>query len=77
MVSRVRKGRKLGDREPMPGPKEPTDVSSPPLDETTSGAIRYMTSADLFGGATEVVIEHGRHRYRLTTTSRGGLILFK
>jgi len=66
----------------MPGQKDPKD-GSPPLDEpptaepTTSSAVRYMSSADLFGGAAEVVIEHGPHRYRLKTTSRGGLILSK
>jgi hemin uptake protein HemP len=72
----------LGDLA-MPGGKEPIDGGVPPLDETpaaeptTSSAVRYMTSADIFGSATEVVIEHGHHRYRLKMTSRGGLILFK
>jgi len=34
-----------------------------------------VRSADLFGNAREVVIEHEHHRYRLKMTSRGGLIL--
>ena len=42
-----------------------------------SGAVRHVRSADLFGNAREVVIEHGHHRYRLKMTSRGGLILNK
>jgi hemin uptake protein HemP len=39
--------------------------------------VRYVSSVDLFGGASEVVIEHAHHRYRLKMTSRGGLILNK
>jgi len=42
-----------------------------------SSAVRHVRSADLFGGAREVVIEHEHHRYRLKMTSRGGLILNK
>jgi hemin uptake protein HemP len=42
-----------------------------------SGAVRHIRSADLFGNAREVVIEHEHHRYRLKMTSRGGLILNK
>jgi hemin uptake protein HemP len=65
----------------MPGQNEPIDDGIPPLDETPAAepttSVRYMSSADLFGSATEVVIEHGPHRYRLKTSSRGGLILFK
>lgn len=42
-----------------------------------SSAVRHIRSADLFGNAREVVIEHEHHRYRLKMTSRGGLILNK
>jgi len=42
-----------------------------------SSAVRHVRSADLFGNAREVVIEHEHHRYRLKMTSRGGLILNK
>jgi hemin uptake protein HemP len=42
-----------------------------------SGGIRYVSSADLFAGAREVVIQHEHHRYRLKITSRGGMILNK
>lgn len=40
-------------------------------------APRRMTSADLFGGAREVVIEHDAEAYRLRWTSKGKLILTK
>ena len=52
-------------------PAQPTPAAQP------SSAVRHVRSADLFGGAREVVIEHEHHRYRLKMTSRGGLILNK
>jgi hemin uptake protein HemP len=39
--------------------------------------IRYVSSAELFAGAREVVIQHDHHRYRLKITSKGGMILNK
>jgi len=51
----------------------PGDAATPPV----SDAVRHVRSADLFGNAREVVIEHEHHRYRLKMTSRGGLILNK
>jgi len=66
------------------GGKEPQGSSGGRSLETASAsavkpdsAVRYVRSADLFGGAREVVIEHEHHRYRLKMTSRGGLILNK
>jgi hemin uptake protein HemP len=69
----------------MSGEPERREPGDRPLDEikpaaavpTTDSAVRHVSSVDLFGGATEVVIEHARHRYRLKMTSRGGLILSK
>ncbi|HZF37103.1 MAG TPA: hemin uptake protein HemP [Candidatus Angelobacter sp.] len=61
-------------------PRSPTTSSQGPSAAPTSeasGAVRHVRSADLFGNAREVVIEHEHHRYRLKMTSRGGLILNK
>ena len=41
------------------------------------GDVRYVSSAELFAGAREVVIQHEHHRYRLKITSKGGMILNK
>lgn len=41
------------------------------------GDVRYVSSAELFAGAREVVIQHEQHRYRLKITSKGGMILNK
>lgn len=41
------------------------------------GGIRHVSSAELFAGAREVVIQHEHHRYRLKITSKGGMILNK
>ena len=38
---------------------------------------RTLSSADLFSGAKEVVIDHQGERYRLRCTSKGKLILTK
>ena len=43
----------------------------------TEGDVRYVSSAELFAGAREVVIQHDHHRYRLKITSKGGMILNK
>ncbi|BBL72724.1 hypothetical protein MoryE10_33300 [Methylogaea oryzae] len=45
--------------------------------EPRSGLRRRLSSAELFGGAREVVIEHGGDEYRLRVTSNGKLILTK
>jgi hemin uptake protein HemP len=62
-----------------PRGKEPGDGKDRAQDAPTAnaGAVRHVRSADLFGDAREVVIEHEHHRYRLKMTSRGGLILNK
>jgi hemin uptake protein HemP len=60
-----------------PARREPGDR---PLDEIKpAAAVRRLAREQRrpLGGATEVVIEHAHHRYRLKMTSRGGLILSK
>ncbi|MCI0733027.1 MAG: hemin uptake protein HemP [Methylococcaceae bacterium] len=44
---------------------------------TTAARRPYLRSADLFGGAREVVIEHAGEEYRLRLTRQGKLILTK
>jgi len=58
-------------------PLEPTAATGSSTPAEASSAVCHIRSADLFGNAREVVIEHGHHRYRLKMTSRGGLILNK
>jgi len=43
----------------------------------SDASTRYVSSAELFAGAREVVIQHEHHRYRLKITSKGGMILNK
>jgi hemin uptake protein HemP len=38
-------------------------------------AMRRVSSGELFGAATELVIIHGQREYRLRVTSNGKLIL--
>lgn len=45
--------------------------------EESSGAVRTVTSEQLFGPAREVRIEHQGERYRLRLTRLGKLILTK
>jgi hemin uptake protein HemP len=59
------------------GSRQLDELRSASAAPTASSAVRYVSSVDLFGGASEVVIEHAHHRYRLKMTSRGGLILNK
>lgn len=65
-----------------PGP--PTAVPSSGTAQASSRAVsgasaradaRRVTSGELFGGATELVIVHGQREYRLRVTSNGKLIL--
>lgn len=52
-------------------------ASAQPPASQGDGDIRYVSSAELFAGAREVVIQHDHHRYRLKITSKGGMILNK
>ena len=58
---------------------EPQSKSQPPLQSRTAprDAAHRWHSADLFGAAREVEIEHGAAVYRLRLTSLGKLILTK
>ena len=44
---------------------------------TPAPARQRLNSAELFGSAREVIIEHADHEYRLRLTSQGKLILTK
>ncbi|MBA3448103.1 MAG: hemin uptake protein HemP [Pseudaminobacter sp.] len=56
-------------RPAAPQPQERS--AQPPLDE------RRFSSAELFGGATEIVITHKGAVYRMKITRQGKLILNK
>jgi hemin uptake protein HemP len=47
--------------------------SAPP--RNSRSAMRRVSSGELFGAATELVIVHGQREYRLRVTSNGKLIL--
>ena len=42
---------------------------------SSHSAVRRVSSGELFGSATELVIVHGQREYRLRVTSNGKLIL--
>lgn len=65
-------GSDRGPSRPMLGAGNP----QPPASHG-EGGIRHVSSAELFAGAREVVIQHEHHRYRLKITSKGGMILNK
>ncbi len=55
---------------------EPLDTAVPAQQSTPILRQRFQ-SAELFGTAREVVIEHGGEEYRLRLTRQGKLILTK
>jgi hemin uptake protein HemP len=55
------------DRAPAPAPQ-----STPPV---AKSALRRISSAELFAGARELVIEHHGRLYQLRITQNGKLIL--
>jgi len=65
------------DKRPKGSAGDQSGQSTVSPSAPASGPVRHIRSADLFGDAREVVIEHEHHRYRLKMTSRGGLILNK
>ena len=67
----------VSDRPPEPTAATGSSPAQGPTPTEGGSAVRHIRSADLFGNAREVVIEHEHHRYRLKMTSRGGLILNK
>lgn len=60
-------------------PRSPTPAaaSRQPGDDTAATNPPRLQSADLFGAAREVLIEHESQLYRLRQTSLGKLILTK
>ena len=50
---------------------------SEPRAEAKPGSRRKVSSADLFGPAREIIIEHRTEEYRLSITRAGKLILTK
>ena len=62
------------------GRRDPTAASSErvvPSCAATPEAGKRISSAELFAGAREVLIEHSGETYRLRHTSQGKLILTK
>jgi hemin uptake protein HemP len=55
----------------------PATSAAPATAPGSDAGVRYVSSAELFAGAREVVIQHEHHRYRLKITSKGGMILNK
>jgi hemin uptake protein HemP len=57
-----------------PQPKSATPVSADAANPR-KGSARRISSADLFSGAREIVIEHDGRHYQLRITQNGKLIL--
>ncbi len=56
---------------------EPPRARGHEAEPPTAGAPRRLSSAELFAGTREVVIDHETEAYRLRWTSKGKLILTK
>ena len=54
-----------------------TEPGAGPSADSKAASRRTIRSADLFGEAREVIIEHRTEEYRLTITRAGKLILTK
>jgi hemin uptake protein HemP len=67
------------DPEQAAAPALPVVKSAPPSQDRApcASTARRWRSADLFGPALEIEIEHGQAVYRLRLTSLGKLILTK
>ncbi|MCX5495069.1 hemin uptake protein HemP [Kaistia dalseonensis] len=55
----------------------PADEKTEPIDPAAASELKVVSSADLFGGAREIVIRHAGENYRLRVTRAGKLILNK
>lgn len=64
-------------RRPRLDPQPNQALAVPLLAPTLPGNVPRLASAQLFGQASEVHIEHGDAVYRLRITSLGKLILTK
>jgi hemin uptake protein HemP len=64
---------------PVPNPPRPQPAQPPaaPKPAAPGADTRRLSSAALFAGAGEVVIEHEGNEYRLRRTAQGKLILTK
>ena len=64
---------------PMPPDSEKDDRPGSTAEGQASASarpgVRRMSSSELFGAASELVIVHGQREYRLRVTSNGKLIL--
>jgi hemin uptake protein HemP len=56
---------------------DPLDIAFSAKQEITPALRQRLQSAELFGTAREVVIEHAGEEYRLRLTRQGKLILTK
>ena len=56
-------------------PPKLSDPAGPPRTDTPNRRTRRISSAELFGGAREIVIEHDGRLYQLRVTQNGKLIL--
>jgi len=56
---------------------DPLNLELPIKQDTTPALRQRLYSAELFGTAREVVIEHAGEEYRLRLTRQGKLILTK
>ena len=56
---------------------EPLDMTLPAKQDMAPALRQRLQSAELFGTANEVVIEHAGEEYRLRLTRQGKLILTK
>jgi hemin uptake protein HemP len=69
------------DRQPMTGHDSPdksmADHSADQSSSAADRALRTISSAELFLGAREVLIQHEEKTYRLQVTRNGKLILVK
>ncbi len=64
------------DKQPL-STLEPLDIALSAKQDITPALRQRLQSAELFGTAREVVIEHAGEEYRLRLTRQGKLILTK
>jgi hemin uptake protein HemP len=55
----------------------PVEDKAAPIKANSPAHIKRLSSAELFSGARELVIEHAGDRYYLRQTNQGKLILTK
>lgn len=60
-----------------PAKSDDADPSGHSADAASDGVLRTISSAELFLGAREILIQHEEKTYRLQVTRNGKLILVK